>query len=122
MCGTPVADSVVTIVSKIIIGFSRRLPGSGLFAAGGGITRPLQGGAGRVPRGQVLRLPVDRTAPVERFVLRITFAELPRQLRVRQLDAEVKGVRRVVLQFELWPQLEHILRNVMAVAVVDAHA
>src|SRR5256885_13347127 len=92
------------------------------FAGGRKVARPLHRGAGRMPGGQVLRALVDGAAPAERFVLRITFAELPRQLRMRQLDTQVKGVRAIVLELQLWPQLEDILCHVMTVAVVDVHA
>src|SRR5256885_8694931 len=58
------------------------------FAGGRKVARPLHRGAGRMPGGQVLRALVHGTTPAERFVLRITFAELPRQLRMRQLDTQ----------------------------------
>ena len=43
------------------------------------------------------RQPLHRDAPVERFILAVTLAELPGDLGMRELDAEVERVARVVV-------------------------
>src|SRR5579885_2365275 len=67
------------------------------------------------------RLPPNRHAPVQRFVLDIALAQLEGRLRLHQLSAEVERVRAVRGDIETRKQLEGIPSDVMAVAIVDVN-
>src|SRR3954451_1073280 len=65
---------------------------------------------------------LDGDAPAQLVVLRVALAELVGDLRPRQLDAEVERVRPVGFDAELGEQVERVLGDVVAVAVVDVNA
>src|SRR5579859_8030091 len=74
-----------------------------------------------------MRRPVRRrwrhdAAPGERLILDIALAEAPGDFGPCQLDAEIKGVRAVALDPELRIEREGVLRDVMAVAVIEMDA
>src|SRR3954464_945585 len=93
MCTRPAALTVVTMVSRIIgiglaLGFcAQRVPG-------------------RLQSGAILRRGVGRAAEIERFVLRIAFAEPPRDLGLGQLGAKIERVRAVACHIESVEQRE----------------
>src|SRR4029079_5109995 len=97
-CGSPAADEVVTMVSWIM--------------RGGGpscVRRRLRERGPRcVPRGEILRLARHRASPFERPVLHVALAELPRDLRARELDTEIERVSRVAGEREVRVQRERI--------------
>jgi hypothetical protein len=65
------------------------------------------------------RRQVDRASPLQRLILDISLAELPGDLGPRQLDAEIKSVRAVVLDAEAAEEVERAGGDAMLRAVVD---
>src|SRR5216684_8804731 len=113
ICAATSAPSVVMMLSMIMASRSR-LRTAPLLAR-------LEGGAGRAMRGRWLR-GIDRVAPAQILVLDVTLAELPGDLGPPQLDAEIEGVRAVILDAELGKQLEGVLRHAVLVAIVEMDA
>ena len=121
MCTSPSALMVVTMVSRIIgMAWSAPSSNTGSFA----VALPL--GDQGVPRlselGLVVGGGVGGNAPIERLVLSVALGEPPGDLGARELDAEIEGVRAVRLDVELGVELEHVVGDVMAVAVIDVDA
>ena len=70
----------------------------------------------------VLGQAVDPTAPIERLVLGVALAQPPCDLRLHQLGAEIEGVRRILSNTELGKERESILRDVVAVSIIDVNS
>src|SRR3982750_3336332 len=106
MCGVPSAATVLITVSKIA---------SFIEVSWSGRSRCPRDGA-RPPRlhraarlGPVVQIPClgrDRTAPVQWLVLHVAFAEAPGDLRMREFDAHVERLARVVLEPQSRPALQ----------------
>ena len=65
---------------------------------------------------------ISRHAPVERLILGITLGKPPGDLGAGELNPEIEGMRSVLLNVELRVEIEHVLGDVMAVAIVDVDA
>ena len=119
ICTLPSALRVVTMVSRIIgIAYPPLAPslrGLALLLGDQRVTCSLE-------LGLVVGRGIGGNAPVERLVLGIALGEPPGDLGAGQLDPEIEGVRSVLVDVELGVEIEHVLRDVMAVAVVDMDA
>src|SRR6185437_8737666 len=113
ICATPSGPSVVMMLSTII-GSCIRLWAASLLAR-------LEGGAGRAMPGR-RRGRVDGAAPAQILVLHVALAEPPGDLGARQLDAEIEGMRAVLLDAEHGIEIEGALRQLVLVAVVEVDA
>src|SRR5690242_9109421 len=99
---------------SMIMGSRVRLSAAALWAR-------LEGGAGRAMLGR-WRGRIDGAAPAQILVLDIALAELPGDLGARQLDAEIEGMRAVLLDAELGIEIKGALRQLVLVAVVEVDA
>ena len=78
--------------------------------------------AGRAEPGPILDAPVGCATPIQRLVLRVTFAELKSDFGLRQLGAEIECVRAVGFDSEFVEQGEGVGGDKMAGAVVDVNS
>src|SRR5260370_40500514 len=137
-CTPPSAPTVVTMVSRIIgiwlTDDREAVAPTSPFeeevqSACGQVFRSLQTNSalrlrsaqrvsGFAQPGQILRLAVDRAAPIERLVLCVAFSQPPRDLGLRQFRAGIEGMRGVGGDSAPWGERERLPGAVVPIGVV----
>ena len=69
----------------------------------------------------ILDRAIGCAAPIERFVLRVAFAETESDFRLHEFRAEIEGMGSIGLNAKLVEQRQCVLGHVMSVAVKDVN-